>query len=64
MRRLDAAVIFEELATVDPSTSAFLTIHNMVTWFITSYGTDAVRAVGQGNDQRRQAGLVLPDRTG
>ncbi len=44
MRRLDAAVVFEELATVDPSTSAFISIHNMVTWFIASYGTDAVRA--------------------
>ncbi|MFB0364897.1 acyl-CoA dehydrogenase family protein [Xanthomonas euvesicatoria] len=44
MRRLDAAVVFEELATVDPSTSAFISIHNMATWLIASYGTDAVRA--------------------
>ncbi|MBB5767401.1 acyl-CoA dehydrogenase family protein [Xanthomonas euroxanthea] len=44
MRRLDAAVVFEELATVDPSTSAFVSIHNMATWLIASYGNDAVRA--------------------
>ncbi|PPU22766.1 acyl-CoA dehydrogenase family protein [Xanthomonas arboricola] len=44
MRRLDAAVVFEELATVDPSTSAFISIHNMATWLIASYGNDAVRA--------------------
>ncbi|NJC36663.1 hypothetical protein GGR60_001153 [Xanthomonas arboricola] len=44
MRRLDAAVVFEELATVDPSTSAFISIHNMATWLIASYGKDAVRA--------------------
>ncbi|KAB7767223.1 acyl-CoA dehydrogenase family protein [Xanthomonas maliensis] len=43
MRRLDAAVVFEELATVDPSTSAFITIHNMVTWLIASYGSEAIR---------------------
>ncbi|KIQ21162.1 acyl-CoA dehydrogenase family protein [Xanthomonas campestris] len=44
MRRLDAAIVFEELATVDPSTSAFITIHNMATWLIASYGNDGVRA--------------------
>ncbi|MCC4602281.1 acyl-CoA dehydrogenase family protein [Xanthomonas campestris] len=44
MRRLDAAVVFEELATVDPSTSAFISIHNMATWLIASYGNEAVRA--------------------
>lgn len=36
--------MFEELATVDPSTSAFITIHNMATWLIASYGNDGVRA--------------------
>lgn len=44
MRRLDAAIVFEELATVDPSTSAFITIHNMATWLIASYGNEGVRA--------------------
>lgn len=44
MRRLDAAVVFEELATVDPSTSAFISIHNMATWLIAAHATAAVRA--------------------
>jgi len=41
--RLDAAVVFEELASVDPSTTAFITIHNMATWLIASNGTAQVR---------------------
>lgn len=44
MRRLDAAVVFEELATVDPSTSAFISIHNMATWLIAAYAGETVRA--------------------
>jgi alkylation response protein AidB-like acyl-CoA dehydrogenase len=43
LSRLDAALIFEELAAADPSTAAFLTIHNMVGWMIASFGTDAQR---------------------
>ena len=31
LSRLDASIVFEELAAVDPSTTAFLTIHNMAT---------------------------------
>jgi len=41
--RLDATVIFEELAAVDPSTTAYLTIHNMATWMVCTWATDAVR---------------------
>jgi alkylation response protein AidB-like acyl-CoA dehydrogenase len=41
--RLDAALIFEELATADPSTAAFLTIHNMVGWMISRFGDEALR---------------------
>lgn len=37
--RLDAAVVFEEMAAADPSTTAFLTIHNMVTWMLGEWGT-------------------------
>ncbi|TAA40188.1 acyl-CoA dehydrogenase family protein [Pseudoxanthomonas winnipegensis] len=43
LSRLDAAVVFEELASVDPSTAAFITIHNMATWLIASNATPAVR---------------------
>ncbi|VFR22840.1 Butyryl-CoA dehydrogenase [plant metagenome] len=41
--RLDATLVFEELAAVDPSTAAFLTIHNMATWMVGKWATPAVR---------------------
>ncbi len=41
--RLAAAVIFEELAAACPSTSAFLSIHNMVSWMVDRFGDDAHR---------------------
>ncbi len=44
LSRLDAALIFEELAAADPSTSAFLTIHNMVGAMIARFGDDDQRA--------------------
>ncbi|RYF64149.1 MAG: acyl-CoA dehydrogenase, partial [Comamonadaceae bacterium] len=42
--RLDATLVFEEMAAVDPSTTAFITIHNMATWMLGTWGTEAVRA--------------------
>jgi alkylation response protein AidB-like acyl-CoA dehydrogenase len=44
LSRLDAAVVFEALATGCPTVSAFLSIHNMVAWMIDSFGSDAQRA--------------------
>ncbi|MBB5692867.1 acyl-CoA dehydrogenase family protein [Muricoccus pecuniae] len=44
LTRLDAAVVFEALATGCPTTSAFLSIHNMVAWMIDRWGSDAQRA--------------------
>jgi alkylation response protein AidB-like acyl-CoA dehydrogenase len=44
LTRLDAALIFEELAAADPSTAAFLSIHNMVCWMIGRFGDAALRA--------------------
>jgi alkylation response protein AidB-like acyl-CoA dehydrogenase len=41
--RLDATLVFEEMAACDPSTTAFLTIHNMATWMIGSWATPSVR---------------------
>jgi alkylation response protein AidB-like acyl-CoA dehydrogenase len=41
--RLDATMVFEEMAAVDPSTTAFITIHNMATWMLGTWATDAVR---------------------
>jgi hypothetical protein len=43
LTRLDAAVVFEALATGCPTISAFLSIHNMVAWMIDRYGTAAQR---------------------
>lgn len=45
LSRLDAALIFEALAAGDISHAAFLTIHNMASWMIDTYGTE---------DQRRR----------
>jgi isobutyryl-CoA dehydrogenase len=41
--RLEAALIFEELAAGCVSTAAFLSIHNMVTWVVDRFGNDAQR---------------------
>jgi len=49
MTRLDAALIFEALATGCPTVSAFLSIHNMVAWMIDCFGRE---------DQRQK---FLPD---
>lgn len=43
LSRLDASLIFEEMAAVDPSTTAFLTIHNMATWMVGQWGSTKVR---------------------
>jgi alkylation response protein AidB-like acyl-CoA dehydrogenase len=43
MSRLDAALIFEALATGCPAVSAYLSIHNMVAWMIDRYGSDEQR---------------------
>ena len=42
--RLDATLVFEEMAAIDPSTTALLTIHNMATWMLGTWGGEAVRA--------------------
>ncbi|GAB2483972.1 acyl-CoA dehydrogenase family protein [Comamonas humi] len=42
--RLDATLVFEEMAAVDPSTTAFITIHNMATWMLGTWGGDEVCA--------------------
>lgn len=44
LTRLDATVVFEELALACASTTAYLTIHNMVGWMIASWGTPEIRA--------------------
>jgi alkylation response protein AidB-like acyl-CoA dehydrogenase len=43
LSRLDASLVFEEMAAVDPSTTAFLTIHNMATWMVGQWGSHSLR---------------------
>src|SRR5690606_5506120 len=43
LSRLDATLIFEELATACPSTAAYISIHNMAAWMIDRFGDDALR---------------------
>lgn len=44
LSRLDAAIIFEELAAGCTSTAAYISIHNMACWMIDRFGDDEVRA--------------------
>ena len=44
LSRLDASVIFEQLAMGCTTTTAMLTIHNMATWMIATWGSNEVRA--------------------
>ncbi|WP_123026902.1 acyl-CoA dehydrogenase family protein [Mycolicibacterium stellerae] len=43
LRRIDAVRIFEQLATADPTVAAFLSIHNMCSWMVDTYGTHEQR---------------------
>ena len=43
LTRLDAALIFEALSAGDVSHAAFLSIHNMATWMIDTYGNEEQR---------------------
>ncbi|MDC5818282.1 acyl-CoA dehydrogenase family protein [Vibrio europaeus] len=43
LSRLDASIIFEQLAMGCTSTTAFMTIHNMVTWMVGSFASDKVK---------------------
>lgn len=44
LSRLDSSIIFEQLAQGCTSTTAFITIHNMVSWMVASFGNDSTRA--------------------
>src|SRR3712207_8883014 len=44
LTRLDAAVVFEALATGCPTVAAYLSIHNLVAWMIDRFGNHAPRA--------------------
>jgi len=43
LSRLDSALVFEALSTACPSTAAYLSIHNMVSWMIDTYANQTLR---------------------
>ncbi|MGV9667543.1 acyl-CoA dehydrogenase family protein [Nocardia niigatensis] len=43
LRRLDSVRIFEQLATGCPAVAAYISIHNMATWMIDTYGDETQR---------------------
>ncbi|WP_027858229.1 acyl-CoA dehydrogenase family protein [Marinobacterium jannaschii] len=43
LSRLDSSIIFEQLAQGCTSTTAFITIHNMVSWMVASFGNETTR---------------------
>ncbi len=57
LSRLDAALVFEELAAGCTSTAAYLSIHNMVAWMVDRFGDEAQR-------RRWLPGLVSMERLG
>ena len=44
LSRLDATIVLEELAAACPSTTAYLSIHNMATWMVTAFARPEVVA--------------------
>ena len=43
LNRLEASLIFEALAMACPTVSAYLSIHNMISWMVSSFGDELVR---------------------
>jgi len=43
LSRLDSSIIFEQLAMGCTTTTAMMTIHNMATWMIASWGTSSIK---------------------
>lgn len=44
LSRLDTSLILEELSQGCTSTAAFISIHNMATWMLCTWGTDEIKA--------------------
>ena len=44
LSRLDASIVFEELASGCTSTTAYITIHNMATWMVANWGQPEIVA--------------------
>ncbi|MEO2265929.1 acyl-CoA dehydrogenase family protein [Pseudoalteromonas sp. YIC-656] len=45
LSRLDSSIIFEQLAKGCTATTAMLTIHNMATWMVASFGTQTAKDI-------------------
>ena len=41
--RLDASIVFEQLAQGSTSTTAFMTIHNMAIWMVSKFGSEELK---------------------
>ncbi len=44
LSRLDSHIVFEQLAMGCTATTAYITIHNMVTWMVSEFATDRVKS--------------------
>lgn len=44
LSRLDTTIVLEELAAACTSTAAYISIHNMATWMLCTWGSDEVKA--------------------
>ncbi|MDD9797776.1 MAG: acyl-CoA dehydrogenase family protein [Alphaproteobacteria bacterium] len=44
LSRFDAVLVFEQLSQACPSTAAFISIHNMVTWMVDCFASETLRA--------------------
>ena len=62
--RLEAALIMEAMAYGCPSTSAFISIHNMASWMIDRFGSDEVKQKYLPSlIPMEKIAQLLPDRT-
>ncbi|WP_070966890.1 acyl-CoA dehydrogenase family protein [Vibrio sonorensis] len=43
LSRLDSSLVFEQLSMGCTSTTAYMTIHNMVSWMVATYGTESAK---------------------
>ena len=44
--RLDASIVFEQLAQGCTSTTAFMTIHNMAIWMVSKFASEELKEDG------------------
>jgi alkylation response protein AidB-like acyl-CoA dehydrogenase len=45
LSRLDSSIVFEQLAMGCTATTAMMTIHNMATWMVATWGTQRIKAL-------------------